>query len=210
MKHPLWLQVLGLATLSILLGLANNFRPAAHIDWVRAWTPFSEVSTQEAAVVEPPVKEEEKASTIPSRILENSGITDIGISEAHDIFKYGADLTLWIDARSPELYAEGHVEGAELLNFYDQEATIEQIRALVAERQPEALVIYCKGKDCTDSHHLAEDLQAKEGFSNIFVYKDGFDDWYKAGYPNLRTLPRAHLAKISPKTPSWPQACPRW
>ncbi len=188
MKHPLWLQVLGLAALSMIVGLANNFRPSAHIDWVRDWTPYSKLLGSEAAQ---PVKTEEtldKASVIPNRVLEHSGISDIGLAEAHDIYTHAADLTLWIDARSPELYEEGHVEGAHLLNFYDQEATIEQIRAQIAERQPEALVIYCKGKDCTDSHHLAEDLQAKEGFSNIFVYKDGFDDWYKAGFPIAGTL----------------------
>lgn len=193
MDKPLWVQLAVLAVASIILGVGNNLISPNKIDWVRHWTPYSqllgdkddteEVAPETPAESAPSVSDAEKEASVPEMILSNQGITDINVQQAYDIFKYGSDLVLWVDARDPELFAAGHIEGALLLHFYNQEEYINNLLAAVAERAPEALVIYCKGKECTDSHHLAEDLQAREGYPNIFVYKDGYDDWYQAGHP---------------------------
>lgn len=193
MRETLTHQLLILGSLAVLLGVANNLRPTAKIDYVRDWPPYSQLAS-ESTDTEPKISEgdisegdiSEKSemdlqNSVPQRVLNNQGITDINLEEAQALFKYAGELTYWIDARDEELYQKGHIQNAHHLNFYEQ-ANLPEILREIEELAPEALVVYCKGKDCTDSHHLAQDL-ASEGYMNIFVYKNGFDDWYQAGLP---------------------------
>ena len=192
MNKSLPFQLTGLAVLALLLGAANNFRPSATIEWFRDWPPFSALAQQEANEDEKAPQttdspesshedELELAGTIPDLVVSNEGITDINLQTAHQIFRFAKDMTFWIDARSPELYEEGHIKGARLLYLYEKNTYLPEIDAEIQATQPISLVVYCKGKDCTDSHHLAQDLQAM-GYYNIFVYKNGFDEWYAAGH----------------------------
>ncbi len=189
---PLMNQVFIIAGLSLLFGIANNFRPDAAIEWVRDWPSYQSIvakkEEKKQADAQPEVVEEEVldeqtlAAQTADMVTSNTGITDIDLEQARHIFKYASDFTFWIDARSPELFEEGHIQGAHLLHLYEKNVYMPEVDALIQEIQPLSLVVYCKGKDCTDSHHLAQDLEAM-GYGNIFVYKDGFDDWFKAGLP---------------------------
>lgn len=200
MKSSLKVQLPAILILSLVLGvLFNTLRGKGDIALVRDWSPYSSLMAEDdPAPISDPIKESEEAGSREqaperdpeqvqietARLVENNfGITDIGLQEARDIYEHMYDATLWIDARDPELFEKGHIEGAELLYFYDQSTYIDQITAEIDARAPMALVIYCKGKDCTDSHHLAEDLNRMGLAQNIFVYKDGYDDWAKAGLP---------------------------
>ncbi len=187
MKQSLWFQLMALMVISLALAALNNLRPNAAIEWVRDWPPYAQVANKETAA--PPAETQvesadpqEAAAQTADFVTANAGIADIGLDQAYNIFQHARDFTFWIDARTPDLFEQGRIEGARLLNFYEQSQFLPEIEAAIAELQPVALVVYCKGKDCTDSHFLAEDLQAR-GYGNIFVYKDGFDDWYRAGYP---------------------------
>ena len=191
MQRSLIMQLILIMGLSLILAIANNLRPSAKIEWVRDWPPYSALAVEEtvekpeAAPVEEvtePVDQDEVEAHTAELVTTNAGITDIGLEEAYNIFRFASDYTLWIDARSPELFEEGHIKGSHLLHLYEKNTYLPQVVPIIEEMQPAALIIYCKGKDCTDSHHLAQDLEA-QGYGNIFVYKDGFDDWYKAGYP---------------------------
>ena len=199
MKDSVIKQFLALGVLAIFLGALNNLRPSAHIDWIRHWAPYSALESAEPAIApeSEPTGEAApvalSADEVATIVAENVGINDIGLDTAKALFDHARDFTLWIDARDPELYAEGHIEGAELLHFYEQNSYLGDIQEKIAELQPIALVLYCKGKDCTDSHHLAEDLSAL-GHANIFVYRDGFQDWYQAGYPITGNLAEADEA----------------
>jgi 3-mercaptopyruvate sulfurtransferase SseA len=53
----------------------------------------------------------------------------------------------------------------------------------------QVLVVYCSGKDCEDSAMLADKL-SMAGFFNIYVFKDGFPDWEKHGWPVRRGAAR--------------------
>jgi len=189
MQRPLWFQATALLLVSAVLAVLNNLRPDAAIDWVRDWPPYSQLAVKEVETPTPP-EAEAQPETDPAAtaretadlVTSNAGIADIGLERAYQIYQHARDYTFWIDARSADLYEQGHIAGARLVNFYEQNQYLPEIEAAIAELQPVALVVYCKGKDCTDSHFLAEDLQSL-GYQNIFVYKDGFDDWLKAGYP---------------------------
>lgn len=193
-------QVMILALVSLVLGAFNNLRPQIAIDWVRDWPTYSSVlkmaeetevpkpqtpyeAEAEVAQTEvPAISETERAEQAMSLLFSNAQITDIDLQAAVDLHQFAKAETLWVDARDAELYGEGHIEGAVLCYLYEKNTYLPELEATIAERQPNALVIYCKGADCTDSHVLAQDL-FNMGHSNIFVYTGGFNEWYQAGHP---------------------------
>lgn len=192
MNSSLVKQVIVMAVLATVLAVLNNFRPNAKIKWVRDWQDFSELANKEvmddpvAPVIESSPEEELDEATLMAQLTDqiagNFQVTDIGIDTAKRFHQYAKDFTLWIDARSPDLFEQGHVEGAMLCYINDKNTYLPDIEAKIAELQPLSLIIYCKGADCTDSHHLAEDLFGM-GYENIFVYKDGYGKWLEAGLP---------------------------
>lgn len=199
----LWKQVLILSLLSLVLGVINNLRPDIAIEWVRDWPAYSSVLQPEKPAdqkkpepaeaqqaepaqgeTEPPAQasQADRAEATMSMLFGNAQVTDIGLDQALNLYTFAKDETLWIDARDPELFAEGHIQNAVLCYLYEKNTYLPELEATIAERNPTALVVYCKGADCTDSHVLAEDLFAM-GNSNIFVYTGGFNEWYQAGHP---------------------------
>lgn len=167
-------QLIGLVLIAVFLGFLNNLRVRAHIPWIQKWAAFEDV----AKIVEPQQKKVLSSSDVETMLVENQGMgpTDIYIDQARAIFDSGRDLTFWIDARNEELFEQGHIPGAVLLDFYDQMTYLDQVEAQIKEKSPVALVVYCRGKDCHDSHLLAQTLN-QFGYDNIFVYKGGWAEW---------------------------------
>lgn len=94
---------------------------------------------------------------------------------------YRAGNALFVDARDDESYAEGHIKGAAHLFVYDYDMLIEAfIKAFPDRKRP--LVTYCSGRECEDSHMLAQYLE-EEGYSGVKVFIDGFPAWEKEGLP---------------------------
>ena len=88
--------------------------------------------------------------------------------------------TIFVDARSPEDYATGHVKGAVSLSLRDFDANIE---SFIHRFPPEqAIVTYCSGRTCEDSHHLAQ-LLLELGYERVNIMIDGFQIWEAKGYP---------------------------
>jgi rhodanese-related sulfurtransferase len=100
------------------------------------------------------------------------------VARAKEIFNNGN--VLFVDARSQDNYADGHIPGAvslpvgqfdELIgSFLDQHAAARSI------------VTYCSGRTCEDSHNLAR-LLSDVGFTHVSVFIDGFPGWEAEGYP---------------------------
>lgn len=105
---------------------------------------------------------------------------EITSEQAKALFDRGA---LFVDARRSSAYREGHVRGARSISVWESDAD-DRIKALVDEgRDPKApIVAYCSGGDCEDSHQLAQKLWGVT-FDNVYVYRDGFPDWQKRGWP---------------------------
>lgn len=179
-------QLILIILLAIVLGALNNLRPKTHIPWIQKWVSQEKMQAVESNVEEGFLDQ----AAVEMLLVENQGQgpTDIFFQKAKSIYDHGKDLTVWIDARTPDLYEEGHIPGAHLLDFYNQMEYLAEVEAIIAEKQPIALVVYCKGADCPDSHFLAESLFTM-GYDNLFVYKGGWAEWYdEKGLPIEGTL----------------------
>jgi rhodanese-related sulfurtransferase len=89
------------------------------------------------------------------------------------------DGVLFIDARDDAYFVAGHVKSA-LKNAFLMEL-IFTIEAIQNKHAP--VVVYCGDPGCGDSEDLAYDLQ-DSGFTKLYVFKGGWLEWSKAGYPS--------------------------
>jgi rhodanese-related sulfurtransferase len=109
-------------------------------------------------------------------VIEGLEIGTVG--EARQLFDSGKYI--FVDARSPQDYADGHIPGAVSLPFGQFE---EIVGAFLERYPPEASIItYCSGRTCQDSHHVAEFL-LEFGYDNVTVFIDGFPGWEAEGHP---------------------------
>lgn len=88
-----------------------------------------------------------------------------------DAVSLGADV-LWIDARSADAHARGHLSGALLLN----EDRWEELFIPVVERWSPGMnvIVYCDSTGCQASRKVAERLRLEAGIESIKVLRG---DW---------------------------------
>ena len=115
------------------------------------------------------VAEEIEYTTAEPRLLA------ITLDQALDLYQKG---TIFVDAREPEYYHEGHIKGA--WNFPVFLELVFKLDSLQGKDAP--LVIYCSGDECGSSEDLAYELQA-EGFNNLLVFKGGWTAWNISEHP---------------------------
>jgi len=106
------------------------------------------------------------------------GVRLITLAEAEDLWRAGE--TVFLDARAPDLYAEGHVPRARSVPAAEIETLMPVLVLRMAKEA--ALVVYCEGGDCQSSLTLAERLH-DEGFKDIRVLSGGWEEWKRAGLP---------------------------
>ncbi len=102
--------------------------------------------------------------------------------EAVEVAKqyYDRGEVVFIDARSADDYSKGHVTGAISLPVGEFD---EHINAFLDQYSPQqAMIIYCTGRSCQDSHHVAE-MMMDFGYEKVSVMIDGFPGWEAKGYP---------------------------
>lgn len=105
------------------------------------------------------------------------GVCIIDIEKAKAIIEAGG---LVIDARTAGEYADGHLPGALLVDYYDMGRYLDEIMPLLS---PELeIMIYCAGVDCEDSELLARELFML-GYKKLVVFKGGYEEWIEAGLP---------------------------
>ena len=97
------------------------------------------------------------------------------LDQALELYQKG---TVFVDAREPEYYQEGHIKGAWNIPFFLE--LVFKLDSLQGKDAP--MVIYCSGDECGSSEDLAYELQA-EGFSNLLVFKGGWTAWNTSGHP---------------------------
>ncbi len=93
---------------------------------------------------------------------------------------YDTGEVLFVDARSTEEYKEGHIKGAESLPlmYFDN-----HIKEFLEKYDPSTFIVtYCSGRECEDSHDLAQFL-SEAGYKKISVFIDGYPVWAEQGYP---------------------------
>jgi len=118
---------------------------------------------------------------VTARTKNDIVIDDIEIGTVDRARKlYDSGQYIFVDARSPEDYEEGHIKGAVSLPVGQFD---EKIAAFEERYPPQASIItYCSGRTCLDSHHLAEFL-LEFGYDHVTVFIDGFPGWEAEGHP---------------------------
>lgn len=91
---------------------------------------------------------------------------------------HDAGAALFVDARSAEEYAEGHIPGAVDLPFDDVFKKPELAKSLDTRGRP--IVTYCGGGDCELSKSLAFSL-IEAGQKKVLVFTGGLPGWKDAG-----------------------------
>ena len=106
------------------------------------------------------------------------GIEIDTVAAAKKIYDMGT--AVFVDARPSEVYSEGHISGAFSLPVYEYEDVVE--RFIENFPPPMAVVTYCSGRECEDSHTLARYLR-DEGYLPVRVFADGYPAWKEEGFP---------------------------
>jgi rhodanese-related sulfurtransferase len=147
-------QAIILAAVSVIIGLGLN---AVRSDSI----PLLAKQLEETTTLEEPA-----AGPI---------LVAVNLAQAKQLYDDGV---IFIDARSEEYYDEGHIAGAWKGGF------LLELAYNLEEKQGKdgPIVVYCSDDGCGDSEDMAYDLQA-QGFTRIYVFKGGWQEWVQAGYP---------------------------
>jgi len=103
---------------------------------------------------------------------------DITLEEAEKL--YFTHAAVFIDARSAEEYAQGHIRDARSLPWQDVDLNFMTVTADLELTTP--IVTYCDGETCELSHDLALFLR-DAGFTDTRVLVNGLTVWQQAGLP---------------------------
>ena len=115
-----------------------------------------------------PVLQEETPTALPTPVL---------IGDVQQVLASGG---LVVDARNPELFAQGHIAGAVLLPLADIDAVLPDFLGRIPRDQ--VIITYCSGFGCPDSFDLGVRL-IESGFRDVRVFEGGYPEWRDAGLP---------------------------
>lgn len=103
---------------------------------------------------------------------------------------YYAHAAVFLDARSPEVYDEGHIEGALNLPWDDFDA---KLAATLRDFSTETTFIaYCDGEGCSLSGELAMAM-LERGYTDVRVLVNGWTLWQDKRLPVHRGLAAADM-----------------
>jgi len=106
-----------------------------------------------------------------------AGYENASVAHAYDHWRQGAASPIpfvFIDVRTPEEYAAGHIPGAKLIPLAELEARLSEVPR---DRQ---VYLYCRSGRRSAK---AAELLAKHGYTNIENIAGGILAWKAAGYP---------------------------
>jgi rhodanese-related sulfurtransferase len=105
-------------------------------------------------------------------------ILEISVEELLRKLDESAAIVL-IDALAPMVYAHSHLPGA--INLPASSLDRFMIERRLPDRDAE-IIVYCSSSDCDDSIVTARELAAL-GYTNVFHYAGGKDEWRARGLP---------------------------
>jgi rhodanese-related sulfurtransferase len=109
---------------------------------------------------------------------QQAKIPFITLSESYDL--YLKKKVIFIDARDPYSFEEGHIVGA--INIYPDEVSLHTKSLKAKANQGFIFVTYCDGPQCPLSKETAHTLILR-GISTVKVLVNGWSLWLNAGYP---------------------------
>ena len=113
-----------------------------------------------------------------ARFRDDSGQDmTVSLDRARELRQQGA---LFLDARSSDLFQQGHIAGARNLSWESFDRMFGEIMSDITPERD--IIAYCDGESCNLSHELAITLKAL-GFSKTKVLVNGWTVWQEAGLP---------------------------
>jgi len=108
------------------------------------------------------------------------GYENADVQHVYQHWNQGANSAIpfvFIDVRTPDEYAESHIDGAILIPVRELEQRMSEVP------KNKQVYIYChSGKRSA----RASSILAKAGYQNIENVKGGIEAWKKAGYPVVK------------------------
>jgi rhodanese-related sulfurtransferase len=188
-RGSFWRETVAIVAVAVVAAAASNLLagPERKLRWIGS---YAEAATAPAAKVSARRGSAPSASVTPS-----GGAGDgkdfpphpdkawVEVSGDDVAALHARGSVLFLDARRSSVYRDGHIPGARSMSVWEADID-DKVRQLFSEGRDQSapVVIYCSGGDCEDSHMLGQKLYFV-GFDNVLVYKDGFPDWQKRGFP---------------------------
>lgn len=116
------------------------------------------------------------AALLPQQ--QASSIPEITLSAAYDL--YLKKKVVFVDARDPFSFEEGHIAGA--VNIYPDEVALSAAKLKKMVTPDTTVITYCDGPLCPLSKETAQGLRL-QGLPVVKVLVDGWSLWHNAGYP---------------------------
>jgi rhodanese-related sulfurtransferase len=102
----------------------------------------------------------------------------VSLAEAREL--YAAQKAVFVDARSRELFLQGHIKGAFSLPVEAfEEHFFDFLKAVPSQTQ---IITYCDGEACELSHDLAKNLK-NQGYAHVQVLVNGWTIWQENHLP---------------------------
>jgi rhodanese-related sulfurtransferase len=152
-RRAIW-QGIFLVALAALMAAGFNALRSTGLPWTGSGSPASLAASQ------------------------RQGLEEIPLDEAWSLYQAGR--ALFVDARDPVSFYEGHIKGALGVPPGEAETHLQEIMALA--KSGLVIIAYCDGVDCPLSTELARSLQ-QSGVPSVRVLVDGWGRWHKAGFP---------------------------
>jgi rhodanese-related sulfurtransferase len=112
---------------------------------------------------------------------QQANIPVITLSAAYDL--YVKNKVVFVDARDPLSFEEGHISGA--INIYPDEVTLHAANLKKMVSPGSIVITYCDGPQCSLSKETGQALQL-QGLPVVKVLVNGWSLWLNAGYPLTR------------------------
>lgn len=146
---------------AVITAFTVNFFSPKGIALVGDWDPFRGVVTAKAK---------------DDVVIREREIQDMAVAKG----LYGKRGVLFVDARPQAVFDQGRISGAVSMPVGDVDNRLE--RFLETYPLETHIITYCSGRDCSDSHELAEIL-SDVGYTTVQVLVDGFPAWRAGGHP---------------------------
>ncbi len=154
--------------------------PAEEIPAAETLPPLPPESTS-SQIPPSPGQEGPYEDPAPSLRLLADGKTElplIGVAEALQLHLSGN--AIFLDARDPDTYAQGHIPGALCVPPTDLDRLWPQLAPLL---EGKTIVTYCDGEACPLSRELAEALHVRGLMTPIVVFGNGWSLWQSEHLP---------------------------
>jgi rhodanese-related sulfurtransferase len=109
------------------------------------------------------------------------GTTKVTAEEFIDLVEKMPELVI-IDSRIPGDRKQGYIEGS--LSLPDVDTTCESLSKVISKKDAVSL-FYCNGVKCGRSAKAIK-IALSCGYTNIYWFRGGFEEWLEKGYPYLQ------------------------